>query len=74
MTSRGLSPLQVRILRVLASTQPPWTLTGGGALALCYLGERETRDLDLLFLGQRRLDDALPSVTTLLEDASLEVA
>src|SRR5207247_7289633 len=44
-----LTPLQRRILRVLASLQPPWTLTGGGALAGIHLGHRETRDLDLFW-------------------------
>ena len=27
-----LSPLQIRILRVLSAMSPPWRLTGGGAL------------------------------------------
>jgi hypothetical protein len=31
----------------LAGITPPWTLTGGGALAGVHLGHRETRDLDL---------------------------
>jgi hypothetical protein len=44
-----LTPLQRRILRVLAGLTPPWTLTGGGALAGVHLGHRETRDLDLFW-------------------------
>ena len=38
-------------LRSLKSLDPPWTLTGGGALVLAYLGHRTTRDLDLFFRG-----------------------
>lgn len=50
-----LTPLQRRILRVLASLAPPWTLTGGGALAGVHLGHRETRDLDLFWRDRREL-------------------
>ena len=37
MSGDSLSPLQRRILRVLAPITPPWTLTGGGALAGVHL-------------------------------------
>jgi hypothetical protein len=33
-----------------AGLQPPWTLTGGGALAGFHTKHRETRDLDLFVL------------------------
>lgn len=51
----SLTPLQRRILRVLAPLAPPWTLTGGGALAGVHLGHRETRDLDLFWRDRREL-------------------
>lgn len=44
---RDLSPLQWRILRALAVEDPPWSLTGGGALVGFHLHHRETRALDL---------------------------
>ena len=65
-----LTTLQKRVLVALAGMEPPWTLTGGAALAGFHLGHRETRDLDLFFRGhhelspemlrqaERRLDDA----------------
>lgn len=72
MAEPGLSPLQKRILKVLAMLEPPWTLTGGGALALCYLGDRETRDLDLFFLGLRNLGQAVHVTSERLTGAGLE--
>jgi hypothetical protein len=50
-----LSPLQERILVVLAGLEPPWTLTGGGALVGFHTKHRETRDLDLFFHQQLTL-------------------
>ncbi len=50
----SLTPLQARVLRVLAGL--PWTLTGGGALIGYHLHHRTTRDLDLFFRGRRSLD------------------
>lgn len=50
-----LTSLQVRILRVLSRLDPPWTLTGGGALAGVYLGHRATRDLDLFWRSRAEL-------------------
>lgn len=49
MSGSRLTPLQRRILRVLAPLHPPWTLSGGGALAGFHLAHRETRDLDLFW-------------------------
>lgn len=58
MSGAKLSPLQRRILHVLANCEPPWVLTGGAALAvdsrqeilvnkLCALLSRcELRDLE----------------------------
>jgi hypothetical protein len=53
-----LLPLQRRILRVLAPLTPPWTLTGGGALAGVHLGHRTTRDLDLFWRSRPDLGHA----------------
>lgn len=55
MSGSRLSPLQRRLLRVLAGLTPPWTLTGGGALAGVHLGHRETRDLDLFWRSRNEL-------------------
>lgn len=50
-----LTALQKRLLVVLAELSPPWTLTGGAALAGFHLGHRDTRDLDLFFRGRQEL-------------------
>ena len=55
MSGDKLTPLQRRILRELAGITPPWTLTGGGALAGVHLGHRETRDLDLFWRNRDEL-------------------
>jgi len=52
-----LTALQLRILRVLARLAPPWTLTGGGALAGFHLAHRETRDLDLFWRNRGELGE-----------------
>lgn len=62
MGDSTLSALQVRVLRALAGLEPPWTLTGGGALAGLYLGHRKTRDLDLFWHGLH----VLPELSELL--------
>lgn len=48
MTGR-LTDAQRDALDVLAGLKPPFSLTGGAALAAVYLGHRATRDLDLFF-------------------------
>lgn len=57
MSGSKLSCLQRRALRVLARLDPPWTLTGGGALVGFHLGHRETRDLDLFWRNRGELGD-----------------
>ncbi len=60
MSGDKLTPLQRRILRALAGRfTPPWTLTGGAALAGFHLKHRPTRDLDLFWHAQPVLG-ALP--------------
>lgn len=71
MESR-LSSFQWRILRVLAGTEPSWTLTGGGALAGIYLGHRATRDLDLFWHSLSQLPNTYPIVER-LQNAGYDV-
>jgi hypothetical protein len=47
MAPDKLSALQKRLMRVLASLNPPWTLTGGGALAGVYFGHRTSGDQEI---------------------------
>ncbi len=68
-----LSPLQSRVLELLAGVEPPWTLTGGGALAGFHLGHRTTRDLDLFFIGQASIAEVRRDVTARLDTAGLDV-
>jgi hypothetical protein len=70
----SLAPLQRRILEALAVVEPPFRLTGGGALAGFHAGRRATRDLDLFWRGRERLDELPRAVAGLLEDAGLDVA
>ena len=57
MSNGRLTLLQVRLLQVLAPLKPPWTLTGGAALAAVYTRHRETRDLDLFWRERSELGD-----------------
>jgi hypothetical protein len=67
-----LTPLQRRILRALAGMTPPWTLTGGGALAGVHLGHRETRDLDLFWRNRGELGPLVPEAVAALKADELE--
>ncbi len=69
----SLTPLQLRILRVLARLRPAWTLTGGAALGL-HLAHRATRDLDLFFRRLGRLDDLPRQAESLLVEDGLSVS
>jgi hypothetical protein len=69
-----LTPIQERVLAVLAAIEPRWTLTGGGALAGFHTGHRGTRDLDLFFRGQGFLEDLPARVTECLVANGLSVA
>lgn len=73
MNSNRLSPLQWRVLALLAGMDPSWTLTGGGALAGIHLGHRTTRDLDLFWLGHDTLGEARREVLSRLRAAGLAV-
>ncbi len=69
-----LSELQTRVLEALRGVDPPWTLTGGGALAGFHLGHRTTRDLDLFFHGASDLGDVPRVVEGLLRAAGITVS
>jgi hypothetical protein len=68
-----LTPLQIRVLRLLAANAPRWTLTGGGALALAHGSPRPTRDLDLFWHDLRVFDREPTEVVACLQAAGLEV-
>ncbi len=75
MSGDRLTPLQRRILRALAGRfTPPWTLTGGAALAGFHLKHRSTRDLDLFWREQPVLGALPREVEEILRAAGLEVA
>jgi len=67
-----LTPLQRRILRVLAEMTPRWTLTGGGALAGVHLGHRETRDLDLFWRNRAELGELVANALAVLRADGLD--
>jgi len=71
--SGGLTRLQARVLELLAGLEPPWTLTGGGALVGFHLHHRTTRDLDLFWRGQERLGESRDDVIRRLREAGIEV-
>jgi hypothetical protein len=62
MSGGRLTRLQGRILRLLSSLEPPWTLTGGAALIGFHLKHRTTKDLDL-FWHERQQLGSLPQET-----------
>ena len=72
MSGDRLTPLQRRVLRVLAEMTPRWTLTGGGALAGVHLGHRETRDLDLFWRNRAELGTLLADALSVLRADGLE--
>ena len=55
MADSTLSPLQRRIVRVLARLIPQGVLTGGAALAEAYLRHRRTNDVDLFWRARAQL-------------------
>ncbi len=68
-----LTALQCRALELLAGMDPPWTLTGGGALVGFHLAHRTTRDLDLFWHGMHTLDRSPDEVVRRLAAAGLAV-
>lgn len=74
MSGDKLSALQWRILNILAELRPPFTLTGGAALAGIHLRHRQTRDLDLFWRECPELGDLAVRVGEMLRAADLEVS
>lgn len=70
----SLSALQWRILNLLAKFEPPFTLTGGGALAGFHLGHRATRDLDLFWRQTPELGNLTAEIRQRLSLDGLQVA
>ncbi len=73
MSGDKLSSLQWRILKRLSTLEPPWTLTGGGALAGFHLKHRTTRDLDLFWHELNELGSLPGEVRSNLISEGLEV-
>jgi nucleotidyltransferase AbiEii toxin of type IV toxin-antitoxin system len=69
-----LTPLQRKLLGLLAGMTPTWTLTGGAALVGVYLKHRETRDLDLFWHGRATLDLLAAQVIERTRNEGLEVS
>ncbi len=70
----GLASIQLDILRALAGMEPPWTLTGGGALVAVHLNHRSTRDLDLFWHHREFLERLPDAVEARLRAAGFQVA
>jgi hypothetical protein len=71
MSGGNLSPLQTRVVKVVAAVEPHGALTGGAALIGFYLRHRHTRDLDFFWHGCRELGDVSRLVDARLFDDSL---
>ena len=69
-----LSALQTQVLAALAGIEPPWTLTGGGALVGFHTKHRTTRDLDLFWHGQHSIAEVRRDVMARLRAAGWAVA
>jgi Nucleotidyl transferase AbiEii toxin, Type IV TA system len=74
MPGDNLSPLQWKILEILAGLEPAWTLTGGGALVGVHFKHRLTKDLDLFWHGLDQLGFLPDEVRSRLVATGLEVA
>lgn len=57
---------------LLAAIDPPWTLSGGGALAGFHTAHRDTRDLDLFWQQRCDLGDVVYKVRGCLDKAGLD--
>jgi hypothetical protein len=73
-SSGNLTPLQRRLVAILATVEPRGTLTGGGALAATHPGARPTRDLDWFWREREALQDIPDRVRQRLHDADLIVS
>jgi len=73
MIFKQLSELQARVLVTLAGIDPPWTLTGGAALAGFHLGHRATRDLDLFWHRRDSIAEVRLEVMARLRAAGFQI-
>lgn len=71
MNGGKLTPLQRRLVVLLADVTPPWILTGGAALGGFYTCHRGTRDLDLRWPDVHDLEDASRAVREHLAKAGV---
>jgi predicted nucleotidyltransferase component of viral defense system len=69
-----LTELQHRVLNALDGFEPPFVLTGGGALAAVHLRHRGTRDLDLFWRQHERLDELPRQIVERLAANGLSVS
>ncbi len=74
MSGGRLNDLQWRVLAALTAIDPPFTLTGGGALAGVHLRHRTTRDLDLFWRDRDQLGELAEKVRERLLADGLTVA
>jgi hypothetical protein len=72
MSGSRLSPLQERLLALLADVDPPWTLTGGAALVGVYTRHRTTRDIDLVWYEANSVAEGALAVEERLSTAGLD--
>lgn len=73
MADTGLTALQLRLLGVLSTIEPRWTLSGGAALVGFHLHHRATRDLDLFWRARRDLDHIPEAVISRLVGEGFKV-
>ena len=71
MPPSRLSPLQARVLEVVAGAGGDWALTGGAALAGFHTRHRTTRVLDLFWRARSQIAGARDEVLALLRAAGL---
>lgn len=68
-----LTPLQRRLIVIMARIRPQGVLTGGAALAAVFSGDRATRDLDWLWRGEQALGPIPDKVRASLRREGLQV-
>ncbi len=70
--SSRLTPLQRRLIALVGQVRPQGVLTGGGALAAVWSGDRATRDLDWFWRKEKALGEIPEQVRRVLTDDGLE--
>lgn len=72
MPPSRLTPIQERVLVVLAGASPGWVLTGESALGGFHTRQRSTPDLDLFWRSRSEIQGARGPVLAALEAAKLQ--